>query len=86
LTQRKLQGPALIAAAILSWALLLWFLSINNPSFLPVARTIFIVLILPVAVTEWMKMKGLISPDKIFAVRWGLSVVALAVWFFMNRG
>ena len=86
MTPKKLQGPALIAAAILTWALLLWFLSINNPSFMPVARAIFIVLILPVAVTEWMKMKGLVRPDKIFAVRWGLSVVALAAWFFMSRG
>lgn len=86
MSQRKLQGPALIAAAILAWALLLWFFSINNPSFLPIARAIFIVLILPQAVTEWMKMKGLISPDKISYVRWGLSVVALAAWYLMNRG
>lgn len=86
MTQKKLQGPALIAAAILIWALLLWFLSINNPGFLPIARAIFMVLILPVAVAEWMKMKGLVSPDKIFAVRWGLSAVALAAWFFTSRG
>ena len=86
MTRRKLQGPSLIAAAILIWALLLWFLSVNNPGFLPIARAFFIVLILPVAVAEWIKMKGLVSPDKIFAIRWGLSAVALAAWFFMNRG
>lgn len=86
LTQKKLQGPALIAAAILAWALLLWFFSINNPSFLPIARAIFIVLILPQAVTEWIKMKALIGPDKISYLRWGLSVVALAAWYFMVRG
>ncbi|MFZ5646788.1 MAG: hypothetical protein ACOY30_04110 [Bacillota bacterium] len=85
MANKRTPGPALIAAAILAWALMLWFLSINNPSFVPVARAVFFVLIVPMALAEWIKMKKLIREDRIFHLRWGLSVIALAIWYIMDK-
>lgn len=85
MTEKKAPGPALIAGAILAWALVLWFLSINNPSFVPVARAVFFVLIVPLAVAEWIKIKKLVREDKIFYVRWGLSALALGAWYLTNK-
>lgn len=85
MSAKRTPGPALIASAILAWALILWFLSINNPNFVPIARALFIVLIMPIAVAEWIKMKKLVREDRIFHLRWGLSVVALAIWLIMYK-
>ncbi|MFZ5650819.1 MAG: hypothetical protein ACOY4I_08190 [Bacillota bacterium] len=85
MSARRTPGPALIAAAILTWALVLWFLSINNPSFVPVARAVFFVLVVPMAVAEWIKMKKLVREDRVFYLRWGLSVAALVIWYITDK-
>lgn len=85
MSAKRTPGPALIAAAILTWALILWFLSINNPNFIPVARAVFFVLIVPMAVAEWIKMKKIVKEDKIFHLRWGLSAAALAIWYITDK-
>ncbi|MFZ5596675.1 MAG: hypothetical protein ACOY31_06645 [Bacillota bacterium] len=83
--RKKIPGPALIGIAILTWAFILWFLTINNPSFVPVARLIFMVLIVPVALGEWLKMKGMVSSKMDLPVKVVLMAAALAAWFYWGR-
>jgi hypothetical protein len=75
------KGPVLIAGAIIAWAALLWFFTINNPSFVPAARAIFIVLVVPLAAAEWLKMKGLIGEGKSLPVKIIFIAAALAAWY-----
>ena len=78
---KKLPGPALIALAILAWTLVLWIFTLGNPSFVPVARFIFMVLVLPLAAVEWLRMKGLLKNQFILPARIFIIAVALAVWY-----
>lgn len=71
----------MLAGAIIAWAALLWFFTINNPNFVPAARAIFIVVVIPLAAAEWVKMKGLVGENRIIPVKIGLIAAALAIWF-----
>ncbi|KJS16394.1 MAG: hypothetical protein VR69_09470 [Peptococcaceae bacterium BRH_c4b] len=77
----KLPGPALIALGILAWALVLWIFTLGNPSFVPVARFIFMVLVLPMAAAEWLRIKGLLKKQLILPVRLLIIATALAIWY-----
>ncbi len=77
----KLPGPALIALGILAWALVLWIFTLGNPSFVPVARLIFMVLVLPMATVEWLRIKGLLKKQLILPVRLLIIAAALAIWY-----
>ena len=83
--KKKLSGPALLAGAIIAWAVLLWFFTINNPSFVPVAKLIFIVLVIPLAAAEWIKIKGFVSAEKLFFVKISLILAGAALWYFKLR-
>lgn len=78
---KKLPGPALVALGILAWALVLWIFTLGNPSFVPVARFIFVVLVLPLAVAEWLRVKGLLKNPFIQPARLLIIAIALAVWY-----
>lgn len=82
--RRKLPGPAKIALGILAWALVLWVLTLGHSSFVPVARFIFIVLVIPLAVIEWIKMKGLLKESYIPTARLVLFMMAGTIWY-LNR-
>lgn len=82
---RKIPGPALIALGIFAWALILWLFTLGNPGFVPAARFIFMVLVIPVAMVEWMKMKGIMKkPLLLLPLRLALMAAALAVWYVNN--
>lgn len=78
---KKLPGPALIALGILAWALVLWIFTLGNPSFVPMARFIFMVLVLPMAVAEWLRIKGLLKKQLILPARLLIIAAALAIWY-----
>lgn len=79
--RRKLPGQARIALGILAWALILWILTLGHSSLVPVARFIFIVLVIPLAVVEWIKMKGLLKVSHLPAARVILFFAAGLVWY-----
>lgn len=78
---KQLPGPTKLALAILSWAGLLWFFTLGNPSFVPVAQFIFGVLVAPFAAVEWVKMKGLLKEQLVVPVRIVLIIIAAVIWF-----
>lgn len=78
---KKLPGPALIALGILAWALVLWIFTLGNPSFVPMARSIFVVLVLPMAAAEWLRIKGLLKKQLILPARLLIIAAALAIWY-----
>ena len=78
---RKIPGPALISLAIMAWALILWVFTLGHPSFVPVARLIFIVFVIPIAVVEWLKMKGILKDKAILPVRLGIIILAAVIWY-----
>ncbi|MFZ5643163.1 MAG: hypothetical protein ACOY46_06205 [Bacillota bacterium] len=81
----KQRGPVYLAGAIIAWAVILWFFTINNPSFVPVARMIFIIGVIPLAVAEWLKMKGIVSGKLLTPLKVVLILGAFAYWYFKMR-
>ncbi|MDK2887235.1 MAG: hypothetical protein PWP72_112 [Thermoanaerobacter sp.] len=77
---RNLPGPVKLALAILAWALILWIFTLGYPAFRPLARLSFGVLILPCAVVEWMKMKGLVQGRATIVLRTALIALAAVIW------
>ncbi|GBF34041.1 hypothetical protein DCCM_3152 [Desulfocucumis palustris] len=81
---KKIPGPALIALGILAWAIILWLFTLGNPGFVPAARFIFIVLVIPLAAAEWLKMKGIVKKPLLLPVRL-LLIAAAAVFWYVNN-
>lgn len=79
--RRRLPGPVRIALGILAWALVLWVLTLGHSSFVPVAKFIFIVLVVPMAVVEWIKMKGLLKETQLPAARVLMFMAAGLIWY-----
>ncbi len=81
----KLQQPIRITLAIAMWALILWVLTLNIPSFLPIARAIFIVFVIPSGLVEWLKYKGLVGKSRSMMVKIAFMVAAALIWYWGYR-
>ncbi|HHW42924.1 hypothetical protein GFC01_15860 [Desulfofundulus thermobenzoicus] len=77
---RNLPGPALLALVILAWAVILWVFTLGYPGFVPVARFIFWVLVVPAALAEWLRMKGFIRGRMVTLARLGFIILAALLW------
>lgn len=78
---QQLPGPVRIALAILLWSLILWLFTLGHAGFVPVARMIFLVFVMPYAIAEWLKMKNLLSGKKLDYARVALIVCAAVIWW-----
>lgn len=83
--ERKTPQPVRIAMAIVLWGLILWVLTFNSPTLVPVARVIFIVFVIPSGLGEWIKYKGLVGESKSMVLKLVLMIVAAVVWYFFYR-
>ncbi|AEG15896.1 hypothetical protein Desku_2361 [Desulfofundulus kuznetsovii DSM 6115] len=82
---RNLPGPAKLALAIIAWALILWVLTLGYPAFTPVARFIFGVLVLPCALAEWLRMKGMVAGRAVSVLRLLFIAFAVLLWLINTR-
>ncbi|SHI45826.1 hypothetical protein [Desulfofundulus thermosubterraneus] len=82
---RNLPGPAKLALAIMAWALILWVFTLGYPAFAPVARFIFGALVLPCALAEWLKMKGVVTGRAVSVLRMVLIAFAVLLWLINTR-
>ncbi|AGL03119.1 hypothetical protein [Desulfoscipio gibsoniae] len=83
--ERKLQQPVRITMAIVLWGLILWVLTINSPTLVPVAQAIFIVFVIPSGLGEWFKYKGLVGESKSMLLKIVLMIAGGLVWYFGFR-
>ncbi len=79
---RNLPGPAKLALAILAWAVILWVFTLGYPGFAPVARFIFWALVVPCALAEWLRIKGIVAGRTVGILRLVLIAFAVLLWLF----
>jgi hypothetical protein len=82
---RDMPGPVRVFWGMVAWAVILWLFTLGNPSFIPVAKFLFIVLVLPNGLAEWLKDKGIINNSTSIYARIILMIGAGFVWYFYYR-
>lgn len=82
---RDMPGPARVFLGMVAWGVILWVFTLGNPSFVPVAKFLFIVLVLPNAIIEWLKDKNVVKSSVSFYARLALIAGAAVLWYFHYR-
>lgn len=78
---RDMPGPARIFLSMLGWGVILWLFTLHNRDFIPVAKFLFIVLVIPNAIIEWLKDKNIIKAPAGFYTRLILVIGAGVIWY-----
>ncbi len=79
---RDMPGPARVFLGMVAWAVVLWVFTLGNPSFVPAAKFLFMVLVLPNGVAEWLKDKGIFTGSINVYIRIALIIGAGLIWYF----
>ncbi|MEW5953121.1 MAG: hypothetical protein AB1815_05115 [Bacillota bacterium] len=77
-------GQTRILLAVLLWILILWLFTIGHPGFVPIAKFMIVVIILPYALVEWLKEKQLITKYLLVFRIAGLLLGGM-VWYYLVR-
>lgn len=73
-----------IFMAVILWTFILWLFTIGNPGFIPIAKFIIIVIVIPCAVVEWLKGKQVIT--KYLPASWFIAIAMGAlIWHYIIR-
>lgn len=78
------KGQVRILLAVLVWVFILWLFTIGNPGFLPIAKFIIAVFVIPYALVEWAKEKQWLTKHFPVARIVGL-LLGGVVWHFFIR-
>jgi len=78
---KHLQQPVRITLALVLWAIILWVLTLGVPALLPVAKAIFIVVVLPTGLVEWFGYKGLVKQKSAVLAKIVLMLAAALLWY-----
>jgi hypothetical protein len=82
---RDMPGPVRVFWGMVAWAVILWLFTLGNPSFIPAAKFLFIVLVLPNGLAEWLKDKGVTNSSTSIFARIILMIGAGLIWYFYYR-
>jgi len=82
---RDWPGPARIFLSMAAWGGILWVFTLGNPSFIPAAKFLFIVLVLPNGITEWLKDKNIVKDSFSLYIRVALIIGAGMLWYYYYR-
>lgn len=82
---RDLPGPARVFLAMFAWGVILWLFTLGNPSFVPVAKFLFIVLVIPNGMVEWLRDKNIIKDSFSLYVRIAFVIAGGIIWYFYYR-
>lgn len=82
---QDLPGPAKVFVGMFMWGVILWLFTLNNPSFVPIAKFLFLVLVVPNGVVEWLKDKNIVRGRLVLFTRLALVIAAGVIWYFYYR-
>lgn len=80
-----MQQPIRITLAMALWAGLLWFFTLGQPSWQPIARVVFIVFVIPNGIVEWLKYKEIIGEQRAGVAKIVFMVAAALIWYLWYR-
>lgn len=73
-----------IFVTVLLWILIMWLFTIGYPGFVPIAKFIIVIIILPYAMVEWLKEKQVIT-RYLLAYRLVALTVGALIWHYLIR-
>lgn len=83
--KNKMQQPVRITLAMALWALILWFLTLGQPTLVPLAKGVFIIFVIPMGLVEWLKYKGIVGENRSVMVKIIAILGAALLWYFSYR-